>query len=308
MSLSKRGGTSNYKEILKWLLPPFATEALRRLRRWTDAPRQPPEWQYIAEHWPAVDPRSEGWLHDSIASTQQAKWPEFHRRLQGTSPLGVAHEARIATSFDHSAHNTTISFAYVLARAAHGRETLSVLDWGGGLGHYALIARAVLPEVAFDYTVHDLPANCAAGRQLLPEVQFSADEGATFDRGYDLVFASSSLQYARDWGELLGKLARAAGRWLYLTRLPTVSAAPSFVVVQRPKVYGYDTEYLSWVFNRGELLRHARSSGMVLAREFLVDESPELAGAPEQCEGRGLLFRSPGVYEVRPTHHFDERP
>jgi hypothetical protein len=29
----------------------------------------------------------------------------------------------------------------------------------------------------------------------------------------------------------------------------------------------------------------------VLEREFLVDERPQVSGAPEQCDGRGMLFR-----------------
>jgi hypothetical protein len=33
------------------------------------------------------------------------------------------------------AHNAAMTLGYVLARAASATGTLSVLDWGGGLGH-----------------------------------------------------------------------------------------------------------------------------------------------------------------------------
>ncbi len=283
---------SRYREIAKSLLPPIAVAAARHLRGGGNQTPATPEWEYVADHWPDNDPRGVGWLHDSIAATQRAKWADFERSVGGPGPLGVAHEASYSSSQDYSAHNTMMSFAYVLARAAHNRDKLSILDWGGGLGHYAMIARAILPEVALDYVVHDLPSLCSAGRELCPDVTFSSEETATFARRYDLVFASSSLQYVPHWRRQMTMLAAASERWLYLTRLPTVSSVPSFVVVQRPGRYGYDTEYIGWVFNRDELYMHARSRNLILDREFLVAERPGIAGAPEQCECRGLLFLS----------------
>lgn len=79
--------------------------------------------------------------------------------------------------------------------------------------------------------------------------------------------------------------------YLYVTRLPIVSKAPSFVVVQRPWPFGYETEFLGWFLNRGELLECARDSGLELTREFLIQEMPVVKGAPEQGEYRGFLFR-----------------
>jgi len=109
---------------------------------------------------------------------------------------------------------------------------------------------------------------------------------------YDLVFVSNSLQYARDWQALLGRLAEAGVGWLFLSHVPLVEAAPAYVVAQRPSWVGYETEYLSWVFNRAELLSAAAAAGLVLEREFLmVGETYEIAGAPEQCDNGGFLFR-----------------
>jgi putative methyltransferase (TIGR04325 family) len=282
---------SRYREIAKSLLPPIAVAVAKHLRRGGNRTPATPEWEYVADNWPDNDPRGVGWLHDSITATQRAKWADFERSMAGPRPLGVAHEARYSSSQDYSAHNTMMSFAYVLARAAHNRDKLSILDWGGGLGHYAIIAGATLPEIALDYVVHDLPSLCSVGPELCPGVTFSSEDTVTFARRYDLVFASGSLQYARHWRRQMTMLASVAERWLYLTRLPTISSVPSFVVVQRPKRYGYDTEYIGWVLNRDELYMHAQSCNLILDREFLVDERPSVAGAPEQCEYRGLLFR-----------------
>ena len=68
--------------------------------------------------------------------------------------------------------------------------------------------------------------------------------------------------------------------------------AESFVVLQRAHHYEFETEYLSWVFNRGQLLAAASESGLALDREFLLGYSPAVVGAPERDETWGYLFRS----------------
>ena len=90
-----------------------------------------------------------------------------------------------------------LAFGYVLARAARGRERLSLLDWGGGPGHYAVLARALLPEVELEYHSRDLPALVALGRELLPRATPSTTTTRASSGRYDLVVASSSLQYSR---------------------------------------------------------------------------------------------------------------
>ena len=120
---------------------------------------------------------------------------------------------------------------------------------------------------------------------------FHTDD-ACLERSYDLVFASSSLQYARDWADLLRRLGRATDGFLLVTRLPIALDAPSFVVLQRAYAYGYATEYLGWVVSRTELLSEAAANGLALERELLLDAWLSAAPAPEDPIGhRGFLFR-----------------
>jgi putative methyltransferase (TIGR04325 family) len=190
-----------------------------------------------------------------------------------------------------ASHNMLVSFAYVLARAAHGRDVLSVLDWGGGLGHYAVLARAVLPEVTLDWHCREMPSVASAGARVNPDVTFHTDD-ACLEQSYDVVLASSSLQYAPDWQALLRRLARATSGFLLVTRLPIALEARSFVVLQRAQGYGYATEYLGWVVSRDELLAEASAAGLGLDRELLLDAWLSAAEAPEDPVGhRGFLFR-----------------
>ena len=104
------------------------------------------------------------------------------------------------------------------------------------------------------------------------------------------VFASSSLQYSEVWMSDLTQLARASRSYLFLTRVPVVFEHASFVVLQRAHGYRFDTEYLSWVLNKQELLNTAADADMTLVREFLLGYQPDVVGAPEQDETRAYLF------------------
>jgi len=246
--------------------------------------QEEPEWEYVPDGWQR---EAKGWNVDAVARAYRDKWPAYLAAIKAPSPLGVHHETAEVARDDAGAHNMLVSFAYVLALASRRRDGLSVLDWGGGLGQYFALARSVVPGLELEYHVRETPAVVAQGREVVPDVIFH--EGVDcFDRSYDLVVASSSLQYEQDWQSLLEQLAGAADRYLYTARIPVALRAGSFVVLQRAHAYGYDTEYLGWVLNRDELLEAA---GLPLAREFLLDARFSADGAPENpVEHRSFLF------------------
>lgn len=279
------------KHIVKRLLPPVAYDLLRRLRRSPAVgPAGKPEWEYT-ERGEANWDELPGWNAPSIGDTQRAKWRDFVSTVQGSGPLGVSHESPEISGAHYSSHNTMMSFAYVLARAARNKAKLSMLDWGGGAGHYAVIARALLPDVEIRYTCKDLPILCALGREFLPGDEFLDDEDAALGKRYDLVLSSSSLQYSRNPYATAARLCHAAAEWLMITRLPVIEELDDFVVIQRPYAYGYATEYPGWFINRKRLIHFIEDQGFALEREFLVDERPYVPNAPEQCRYGGFLFR-----------------
>ena len=243
-----------------------------------------PEWEYIPEGWSYA---ARGWSAEGVADTYARKWPDYLAAIEAPKPLGVHHETAEVLTGDPGAHNMLVTFAYVLALAARGRDGLSVLDWGGGFGHYHALAQSALPALELDWHVKEQPAVATRGRELIPAVAFHDDDSALEHR-FDLVVASSSIQYAEDWRALVDRLAGAAERHLYLARVPVALSAPAFVVIQRPYAHGYETEYLGWVLNRDELLA---AVPLELAREFLLDASFWVDDAPESpVDHRGFLF------------------
>jgi putative methyltransferase (TIGR04325 family) len=275
---------------IKMFVPPVVWAVRERFRK--RAKPQIPEWEYLPGGWPSSEnsPEIKGWGVQEIVDAYKSRWPGFLDRLNSTSPLDVSPEAPDPTHSDMVFHNTVMSFAYVLALAAHQKNSISMLDWGGGLGHYYQIARSLLPGVDIDYHCKDVAPLADYGGILWPEAHFYVDRSC-FQRHYDLVLASGSMHFSQDWRELLRDLGGATDRYLFVTRLPTVTRAESFVFVQRPYAYGYNTEYAAWCLNQDEFLQAARKAGLQLIREFVTGEQPVIVNAPEQCIYRGYLFR-----------------
>ncbi len=251
---------------------------------------EPPEWEYVPEGWAR---EAVGWDAPAVAATYARRWPEFLRAIAGTGPLGVGHEAPQTAAIGRESvvdQNAHLCVALALTRAAGGRRRISVLDWGGALGHHYELARALVPELELDYHVRELEPVVREGRRLNPAVHFHTGDGCLAE-SYDLVLASSSLQYAEDWPGLLARLARAARSRVLITRVGIVAGGPSFVVRQRAGAYGYATEYLGWIFSREELLGAAARAGLELEREFVIHDPFEIAGAPADVHHRGFLFR-----------------
>lgn len=279
------------KSVTVSLLPPLVARLLRRLY---GSRKQQVAFEYVPEGWQRLHQTSQpirGWDNEAVAVASAARWQAFQNAIRGPGPLGIVHEALPPTRDSLPAHNTILTYGYVLALAARCLQRMSILDWGGGLGHYALLSRALLPGVEIDYFCRDVPAFCGQGRLLAPRVTFYSRDDDFAGRAFDLVLASGALQYVQAWQESVRRLVAATGRYLLITRLPLVSQSPSFIMLQRAQQHGYPTEYLSWCFNRGEFLGELRSAGMELVREFIVAEGIDIPGAPEPCVFAGFLFR-----------------
>ncbi|MGV3723299.1 MAG: hypothetical protein ACO1SX_20565 [Actinomycetota bacterium] len=275
------------RQFVKSWTPPAVLEMVRRAR----APKGPPDWEYCPQGWQTTAPEIKGWNEPSIAHAQERTWLEFTRLASGAGPLGINHTDLNPNAANYGAHNTVMAFAYALALAADGKDAVSLLDWGGGLGHYGVLAQSLLPHKRVDYFCKEVPVLCDAGRKALPTGVFFSDWETCSARNYDLVLASGSMHYSVDWGAALADLASISSAYLLVTRLPIILESPSYVMVQRPYGCGYRTEYLGWCLNRGELLARAKAHGLELIRELLVDERPSIHAAPEQPEYRGFLFR-----------------
>lgn len=248
----------------------------------------PEGWNYLNTH-----PLVKGWEAREILNVYKDKWANFVSRLEGTAPIAFTPESSSNDTGDLINQNTILVFAYSLALAARGYQKISMLDWGGSMGHYYLLAKALLPGVEIQYSCRDVPMIAEYGQEILPEATFYSDDSCLSER-YDFVLASGSLQYSQDWENVLRGLAAATKRNLLITRLPVVKQHPHFVFIQRAYSFGYNTEYLGWCINRDAFLVQAENLHLRLEREFVTGDGHEIYNAPEQCKYIGLLFEKDG--------------
>jgi putative methyltransferase (TIGR04325 family) len=284
----------NPEPLKRWIVewtPPVLLPTVKRVAR-RFRPPAPPEWEYVPEGWSRPRDDLRGWDDPSVLDAYRTKLDAFRATLADAGPLAFRSSAELDVGGPRvDEQNATLIFAFALLLASRDRARVSVLDWGGGLGAHGDVARAILPpEVELEYHCKEVPRIAEYGRRAVPGVTFWDDESC-LDRTYDLVFASSSLQYTEAWQPLLARLAAASNDVLLLSRVPIVRRHPSFVVLQRAHAYRFETEYLGWVFNRDELLRVARDAGTDLVREFVIGFEPDVVGAPEQDELWAYLFR-----------------
>lgn len=250
--------------LREWMLRQMA--GIRRVKRWPKC-------------------TDTGWA--DAASVAVGGYVGGVRRTSESSIIGLDpnEDARNYSAGAKQFHDRLIQFALVAARAAQGRDALKLLDYGGGFGAHAAVLSRLLPGLTVQYSVVELPEFCRAGRAVNPSVRFV--EGlAGAGSGYHLVYASSSIQYAENWRELLAELCRASVGYLFITRTPFVLDGPSFVTVQR----AYGTEFPGWVLNRDEISAEIRRHGFTLKEVFLNGSDLPVRGLRKCNVHLALLF------------------
>jgi putative methyltransferase (TIGR04325 family) len=291
-------GNVGLKQISKKFIPPILLDIKNIMISGTKdnkADSTASEWEYVSDRW--VDcfrgQPVRGWNADGVVSTLTKMWPRFNESITAPNSFGLSNEAVIETKPDIGFHNNVMTYALVLSLVSRDKTCIRVLDWGGGIGHYYKIAKSLFPDLRLEYTCKDMPKICAVGRRICPEVRFVSKEMDCLQEKYDLVMASTSLHYNRDWQRVLSCLIACANGYIFINRLPVVETVPSYVMIQRPCQYGYETEYLGWCVNRSEFLDEARHAGAILQRVFLCADGNNIIipGAPEQACYHGFLFK-----------------
>ena len=108
-----------------------------------------------------------------------------------------------------------VIFGYVLALAARHRDQLTVIDYGGNLGDYYWIGKALLPGVELEYHCKELPEVAAAGRLLTPDVIWHTDDtclAASYDLVDVLLAACPTCTTGRT---VFGRAAQATRHYLF---------------------------------------------------------------------------------------------
>lgn len=279
------------RRIIKQCCPPIFVDIFRwGMRKFYKVSRG--EWEYVPGGWQTQiqNEKIRGWDVDGVACIQKKTWPRFIDSITAPRAFGFSNESVDVYEDAMTFHNNVMIYAYVLGRVKCLHSKIRLLDWGGSIGYYYKIAQSLYPDIDIEYVCKDMPGICRVGKDLIPEGQFF-DTDDCLRKRYDLVMASTSLHYTKEWQSLLEKLILCSDEYVFINRLPVVQKVPSYVILQRPYKYGYDTEYIGWCLNQDEFLKTAANMNVSLERIFNNGEWAKISGAPEAAVYKGFLFR-----------------
>ena len=272
------------EKFLKLFIPPVFSHLWRKIR-----PRRIRGHLIFAPDGSntQIKASEKGWDSEYIVADMEREIDSFARRCRGAGPLSFTHLSSESKSENPlRLHNLHMTWAYVIALASRNKEAISILDWGGGLGHFYQLARAVLSEDALDYHCKEIPSTVNVGRRINSAVTWYDDE-ACLVRTFDLILVSGSLQYMENWAGFLGKLAAIADDYLLLLRTPVVDEGDGFYAIQRIG----ETELLHQLFSEPEILAVMDDFGFSLVREFFDGSRLRIVQAEIECELKGRLFQ-----------------
>jgi putative methyltransferase (TIGR04325 family) len=189
-------------------------------------------------------------------------------------------------ALDYSLRQRNAVLPVVVAMLLSRQARAKILDFGGGLGTaFMALSRAIGDDIArVDYHVVEVDGICRDGREL-----FSGRCGPTFEAdlpqggGFDVVTASSVLQYVKDWPGVVRRLAGYGALYLVLGDV-FIGEFQSYVTLQNY----YDSRIRHWFVNAAEFIGEIEKQGYT------------------------LLLRSPcdncilGVYGPLPMSHFPQ--
>lgn len=276
----------DFKKI-KSLLPPILLKFItNNLGYFNLAP-----WEYVKEGFDYII-NSQGWNLEQIAEFQFQKWPKYSKRISSTGGFGINHESEMALGNDPFFHNLLVSFAFVITLSAQKKKNINFLDWGGGIGHYGLLANEILKplDLQLNYYCYDFEVFGKVGQKLNLGYKFFSNTDQYLNIEFDLILASSSIWYEKNWKDGVDKLCKYQTQYLYITRMIFIAKEQSYVAIQRSMSMGCKTEYLFWIINKYEFINYLQSKGFKLLREFEFGEALPIFKAPEQGTFFGFLF------------------
>lgn len=193
---------------------------------------------------PLVGKGHEGddWIQNSIKKATEAI--ELARKKQTVSPVAI---------------NRDTQLPLLVALFAVSQDSVTVLDFGGGLGmtYLSVICAQEHPENV-DYHILELGSICAAGRKLFRDdahVHFHTELPDNI-RSIDIVHVGSSLQYVEDWKGQLARLASYHPAYFLLEDL-YAGEIPTYATAQ----YYYGSHMPCWFFNIHEVIGVMKSNG-----------------------------------------------
>jgi SAM-dependent methyltransferase len=221
---------------------------LRRLKRWSTAQNMRP----ISSRKISSELAS-GWQHNAIPEAQrQLTKKELSDMYAGKpiKPWKILAEAISSTGM-HRGH---------------------ILEVGCSTGYHKEVLEHLLMR-PIEYTGLDYsPAMVEAARRLYPKAQFDIGDATSLpynDDQFDICLSGCVLLHVPNYRSGIFESARVAKKWVIFHRTPIVNGKTKYF-----RKYAYGIPCVEIHFNEEEFFAICREAGLVLSREWLIDEGP----------------------------------
>jgi putative methyltransferase (TIGR04325 family) len=267
------------KILIREVTPPVVLRLLRPFRE-----RRSPRYGYFGDYptfdAAVADCTTDGYSNDQIVARVSEQTEEVKDRFSGQA-TSVLLDGRIMQNLA----------ATLLAISSGARATLSVLDFGGGLGiHHYQMSPFLAVQSKLSWLVCETEVMVREGnrRGRSPGLQFvsSLDEA---HGPFDLVLASGAIQYLPDPLETLARLAQLSDH-LLLNRLPLVPSDRDRLTVHKVDPAIYPAVIPTWFLSERRWFARLEALGFEVTMRWEVPQDVlVLDGAPVVMQG--LLVR-----------------
>jgi putative methyltransferase (TIGR04325 family) len=121
------------------------------------------------------------------------------------------------------------------------KESVSVLDFGGGTGNLHPIAQIIFPSKTFKWVVVETPELCSQAKKLISdaELQFVSsisEAGQNLSGEIDVAILGSSLQYTHEPLVVLKDILELSPNFIWITKTPFTDSNSPTQTFQRSRL------------------------------------------------------------------------
>ncbi|MEI8024673.1 MAG: methyltransferase, TIGR04325 family [Actinomycetota bacterium] len=233
----------------------------------------------VAENWESAVSESSGYQSPQTISTIEGSDPVVDKRTADQNFLGNRY-LQVASAILSGLNPEELK----------SKNTIRVLDIGGGLGEYFFLLRDNLPNLKFEWLILETPALCELAKSKHADTSGISWTNTLNDSSqtFDIVLLSSVIQYVEKPFVLI-EMAMQKAPLLIFNRLPFSAKPHNLVCIQRPGLFESKGSYPVHILSEQLFISYLSTRGQIMSR-WLVPEDVAVVRF-RKIMNQGLTFR-----------------
>lgn len=162
---------------------------------------------------------------------------------------------------------------YYIERSKKDKDKTLILDFGGGLGSMFFQNRKKFDDT-IEWTIVEQAHFVEFGKKYLQCEGLRFVDAIEEDQKYDVVILGSSLQYIKEWKNVLDMIMRIEPNIVFIDRTPMSDT--TWIAIEKVDESIYNASYPLWIFDKKEIDDFFTKWGYELCGEWQPDTGPSL--------------------------------